>query len=240
MSNGFKIIGSHGDIVVDENFRNLLKISEGSSNLSLTTLTFSNQLPGAPQIFVRPWADEYYVGDCHFVNSNTVTLRTNKLLRLSSGQVVDQGNVGFDWIIFAVNNPVPLDNSTYGVVVLNQSNELIFDSRYEIPRVQQVLYADQPGKTLQNMVWPVSYSFSGWGNRPWIGINPFSYAIAADDSSAFFVTTTGTSTIKIRQGNFITGGSDTSVRWINSSRDGVPIPFPGNKADVALLRRYND
>lgn len=240
MSYGFQLRGSHGDIVVDQNFRNLVKIGEGSSGLALTTLTFSSQFPGAPQIFVRPWKDEDYVGNCNFVNNTTVTLRTNKLLwATGSNVVVDQGNVGFDWVMFATNNPIPLDNSNHGVVVLNQNNQLIFDSRYEVPRVQQILYADQPGTA--SMVWPVSYSFSGWGGRPWIGINPFSYAIASEEEeAAFFVTTTGTNIIKIRQGTFITSAPNQGVRWVNRQGEGVTIPFPGRRADVALLRRYND
>jgi hypothetical protein len=242
MTYGFKVTNSSGDIIVDENFRNLLKIGEGSSNASLTTLTFSSQVPAVPQIFVRPWADEYYVGACFFQAGNvSVELRTNRLLRLPDGSIVDNPSIGFDWIAFGTNNPVPFDSSNYGVRVTNSSNQLVFDSRYEVPRVQQVLYVEQPGLNPANMTWPRSYSFSGWGLRPWIGINPFSYAIASEEEDCgFFVTTTGTSTLKIRQGNFIQFGSSTAIRWIDSNANGAIIPFPGNQADIALMRRYGD
>ena len=241
MTYGISIKNTSGDIIIDENFRNLLKIGEGSSNASLTTLTFSSQVPAVPQIFVRPWADEYYVGACFFQAGNTsVLLRTNRLLRLPNGSVVDNPSIGFDWIAFGTNNPIAYDSSNYGMRITNSSNQLVFDSRYEAPRTQQVLYVEQPGLDPSNMTWPRSYTFSGWGLKPWIGINPFSYAVASEEEdSGFFVTTTGTSTIKIRQGNFIQGGP-TDIRWVDNSFSGNTIPFPGNQVDIALARRYGD
>lgn len=253
MSYGLKVTGSHGDLVIDDTYRNIMKIAEGSCN-NATFIDIAFPSPGAftPQIFVRPWSDGSYVGACLFGDGyyspngpNTVRLLTNKLLSPAGtfgSTPANQGNIGFDYVIYGVNGITAIDGTNYGLKVWDAAGNVSFDSRYEQCRVQSVALINQSGLNTSNMTWPRTYTYAGWGGRPWININPFGYCYAAEsDESGFFVTTSGTNAIVCRQGGFITNTTNTyGIYWIDNGAAGVVSPFPGLFVDVPLVRRYTD
>ncbi len=242
MSFGIKIVGNQNNIVIDDNFKNLLKIGEGSSSQPIVTITLPSQGASNPQIFVRPWFDESYIGAFEIVNDTTIKMRTNRFIRTGTFTLQDTG-AGFDWVAFGVNGAIPMDNTNYGVRVLNNQSERIYDSRFECPRVQQVIYAGPAGQSYFDQQWPQSYNFSGWGKRPWICINTFGMAIGAEtDENHFYVTTTGTSIVKARQAKVsdISSIGQFAIEYVDNNFSGVAVPFPGLEADISVLKRYND
>lgn len=242
MSYGLLVRGSHGDLTIDDLYRNIMFIKQGSASGARVDIPITSQAPFNPQVYVRPWGDGHYVGACSIINSGTtVRLRTNKLVRGNNGVVTDQGNIGFDYVIFGINGVTPIDNSTYGLKVWDASGNVSFDSRFEQARIQHVLLISQAGQGINNTTYPQTYSFPGWGLRPWININPFGGALFSEEAEAgFFVTTSGLNQIVVRQAEFITGGDQFGIYWIDSSANGTVGPFPGNAADIALMRRYTD
>lgn len=237
MSYGLQVRGSHGDLAIDETYRNIMFIKQGSASGARVDIPIPSQAPFAPQVYVRPWADGHYVGAFSVLNNTTVRLWTNKVVNSAN-----QGNIGFDYVIFGINGVAPIDGSSYGLKVWDANGNVSFDSRYEQARIQHVMLISQPGQTVNGSttIYPQTFNYPTWGLRPWINVNPFGGVNVGDTESGYFVTTSGLDKIVVRQADFYTGGEQFGISWVDNSFAGVVAPFPGNAADVALMRRYTD
>jgi hypothetical protein len=203
--------------------------STGPTTNNTAVISLPNQSGLIPQIFVRPWADGQYVGGLSFTDTS-----------LQEANIMTTG--GFEWVAFGMTSPVQLDSSTYGLRVFGSSGAVAVDSRFELARIQStILIGPQADDGFSGTNYPQNYGFSGWGLRPWIGLNPFGRAFVSNDVSgqeyAFMMTTLDTATIQVRlaQVNVTTLGA-----WVDTRASGDNLPFPGRYADVPVLRRYTD
>lgn len=240
MSNGLNITGSHGGTLIDQNYRNIARIAQGSSNATSTTIQIPDQGGIFPLVYARPWADGHFVGGMYF-NNNTITLTTNRFVRTSAGTVQFTGNVGFDYVIFGVNGIQLLDSTSQGLKVWDQNGSVVFDSRCEQPRLRTVLNITQTGN-YTNITYPKTYGFTGWGKRPWISMNAFSYYYISDESdNGFFVTTSGTNAIIVRQAEMSPSATSAlDIKWVENQFSGLVSNFPLNRSDIGLIERYTD
>jgi hypothetical protein len=225
MPDGIQVVNSAGITQIDDSFRTLFRIGSGSIAGS-GSATFSNQTSCAPLIFVRPSADGIYIGPT-LIATNSFTVRSNGT---------------FDWIAYGLDNPVALDSSPMGIQVFNASAQVIYDSRFEAPRIQHVLplsmlFPDYlaGGPLGAYPSYPYTITFAGWGTRPWICLNALCF-FADEDGSIICATTSGTNAIILRCGVMWSGNTWTFSA--NNGSNGIYArSFPGGKMAIPIARR---
>lgn len=240
MAYGFKLFGSHGDVQIDQDYRNPMLVGSGTCTSAqrvngVVTLTYTNQGTNTvPQIYIRPSADTVHVG-------SSVVTPTTTTLWLDSGS--------FDWVAFGLTSPVMIDSaSNFGMRVLDSSGALCYDSRYEVARGQTVLHVNsQPwpdaaagGST--SPTYPQTLNFTGWGTRPWINVNQLGRTYMGSEESGeeygWVVRTSGTDSVILRFASI--GGTGGTTWTFYDGGTSLARSFPGGNADIPILRRYTD
>ena len=205
MAVGIRVSNPSGVVQIDETYRNFLRVGSGSYSGGGGTISISYTSQSVPPIiFVRPHSDGIYLGKF--------------TIRNSTAQVFTNG--GFDWVVYSLTSPQAISNSPMGIQVFDAAGQVIFDSRFEPPRIQTTLAVNQQWPTYlqggslgQYPAYPYSINFSGWGARPWFCLNSL-YFFADENGQALAMTTNGTNQLILRCGTLL----GTSWSW--SSNDG--------------------
>lgn len=228
MTTGIALYNQNDIEQIDENFRCLLRVATGTvtgSNVGGdASATFPAQTTVAPLVFVQPHADGTYIGG--------VSISADSFSAMHVGD--------FDYIVFGLDSAEQVDLGTFGLQVFNASSQLIYDSRFEQPRVQQIPVQSMPwpdyiasGGSGAQPAYPYTLGFSGWGTRPWFCLNALFY----DSSSGSVIcgTTSGTDAIVLRNG-YVSAGA-----WVWMGNDGTgggyARSYPGGQLRLPLLRR---
>lgn len=227
MSYGFQSVNADNIVQIDDAYRNLLRVASGSwtsGGAVVGEINFPTQTSTAPLIFFRPSADGVYVGQ----------------VGLGSDRVYFSTNGNFDWVVYGLDGPVMTSASNYGMQVFNASGQVVFDSRYEPPRIQTIVrhnqtwptYANGGGSLGQNPNYPYTFNFTGWGERPWICLNSL-FFWEDDNGTTTCATTSGTNAIILRCGSY----SSVATGWYWYPNDGGAKSHPYGHVRIPLLRR---
>jgi len=231
MSSGIQVTNASGILQIDETYRRLLKVASGTcttlSGSGTNVISFTAQTTCAPLIFFRPASDGVYVGPNTF-NNNSFSVQNN-------------GN--FDWVVYGLDSPVALDGTTMGMQVFDTSGSTIYDSRYEGVRIQSTYTVTQPypdsyligAPGAGNCAYPYTYTFTGWGAKPWICLNGL-FWLDDGNSSTICATTSGTNAIIINCG-CILSGTAWSMYTNNGSSGSYTRSYPGGVLRVPVARR---
>jgi len=223
MAIGFTSINDGGITQIDETYRNLRYVASGRWGLgagaSVGTdggIDFPAQTTGAPLIFVRPISDGTYC----------------TMYALENARALVIANGDFDWVVYGLDNTSISSNSTHGVQVFDAAGSVVFDSRYEVPRIKACSLLNTSAKA-----YPYTINFAGWGVRPWFLLNStfFDYS---DDGRCIAFRTNGTSQIVVDciwnlsySGYYLCRGTGTGTSYVQ------PIANPGGPLPVAVMQR---
>lgn len=231
MAYGFQSNNDSNIIQIDDNYRNLLRVASGSwtgGTASVGEFSFPLQSSTSPLIFFRPWADGTYVGQ--------VGMEPSKCYFSTNGN--------FDWVVYGLDSPVLTSGSSYGMQVFDGAGQVVYDSRYEPARIQTIIRAQQKWPTYMQggnlgdwPAYPYTYTFTGWGERPWICLNAL-YFWEDDNGTTTCATTSGTNAIILRCG--VNNGANYGG-WAWLSNDGGGIGYaqshPYGQVRIPLLKR---
>lgn len=235
MSFGAQFLNNANQVQIDDNYRNLLLIGQGTYSgagapVGGVSATYPFQSSCFPLLAVRPATDGVFVG----------TLAVTR-----SGAVIEASGA-FSWAAFGLDSPINTTGSTnFGLQVFNASNQVIFDSRYEASRIRHIVQAQLPfpPRRFNNpaSAWPAypyTWTFPGWGQRPWIVLNSVSLQ-SNEIGQIFYVTTSGTTQVIARAGT--PSGTSAPPSWAPNGPDGelelqADIPSFG-QVRLPLLQR---
>ena len=231
MAFGLQVVNSAGLYQIDEVYRNLLKVAEGSGVNGLNTLTLPKQTTTPPLVFVLPASDTVYVGNYASYNDATST------------KIILESNGTFQYVVYGLDSPAVMDSSTFGLSVYTSAGQLAYDSRYEAVRLQTVWTFTQPVPDPYDggaaTAYPYTLSFTSWGARPWILMNTMLFLNDAN-GAGLVASTSGTSAIVVRcgykvSGNWVWSRNSTSDPGTNDLADGSP----SGQVMAAIARRFN-
>jgi hypothetical protein len=224
MAHGFQSINAGGIVQIDENYRNLLMVASGTwtgGGTPFGTIWFPTQYACAPLIFIRPSYDGCYVGPGEITQSNF--------------SFMCNGN--FDWVVYGLDSPAAHSSTSFGLQVFDGGGSVVYDSRYEAPRIQAVatVWMTWPQYLGVNSPdYPYYPSFTSWGGRPWFCLNSFVF-FADDNGTCVCATTNGTGGLIVRCGTVWT----TDWIWAGNNGEGgmYAQSYPGGRMTIPLLAR---
>lgn len=208
MSFGLEVRNDAGRVQIDEEYRNLLLVAQGTAAAAYAGgFTFPAQSSCTPLVCVRPVTDGTYIG---FMN-------------VSSTSATYFSDGPFDWAVYGLDSPVYLDGSSYGLQVFSASGSLAFDSRCEPVRIKAVASGQSVWpdvKTASPMSsgynnYPVVINFTAFGLRPWMCINQLTY-FDEGDGGTIAATTSGLGQVTVRYGVMVSG-----TTWTWAANDGA-------------------
>lgn len=221
MAYGFQALNTNGVTQIDETYRNLMRVASGSYTGGASewqSFTFTNQA-AAPLVFIRTAADTTYVGRL-WITNNSFSVQTNG---------------AFDWVVFGITSPVQVAPSNYGMQVFDGSGAVVYDSRYEVPRIQTTIAINQTwptewqGAIGQYPNYPYTATFTGWGARPWMCLNSL-YFFEDEGANCTAFASIGTNQISVRCGVIMSG----AWYWMNNA---TAYSQPYGQVRIPLVRR---
>lgn len=224
MAYGFQALNTNNVVQIDETYRNLMRVASGTwtgGSSAWQTFTFTTQTICPPLVFIRTTSDSTYVGKL-WINDGSFTVMTN-------------GN--FDWVAFGLTSPTMVSPSNYGMQVFNTAGAVVYDSRYEVPRIQTTISINQVwpdswngGGSGAHPSYPYTATFTGWGARPWMCLNSLHFF---EDENGYMTAfaSKGTNQIEIRMGIML-----NQVNWYWPENE-VAYSQPLGQIRMPLLKR---
>lgn len=170
-SYGLQVIGDHGRIQIDQDFKAPRLIMSGSSttegpllggvNEAVVTLPYSVTLE-PPLVFVRPSQPDKFVG-CFSLAAPAVGFSGSNGFYMA-------GQCPFDYAVFSSQGTPFSDGSTYGLEVYTADGAVAYSSRHSHPRIRSI--AQKVATTAADGGYPNQFSISGFSQMPWIMANP--------------------------------------------------------------------
>jgi hypothetical protein len=214
MAYGIEIENTNGDLQITQDYTNYHLIGSGTltggcPNTDAGQVSYTAQAGNVlPLVFVRPHADNIYIGGCFFGSAATL---------VPTGYVYYVWQGAHDYRIYGTTGTIAVDSSTYGMQVFDGSGNVQYDSRKSVAQVQTSVTCttvwpnnSAPYAPYDNPFVPIVKSYTSFGQRPWFCINNlvnwFFYG-GAGIWAMSIVSTADTSEVRFSNGELDTTGT---------------------------------